>query len=171
MKYLVIGSILFLSMFIITDSVYAQDHAVISWEKPEFLIFGSNIDVIKTTLHEQGFKIIERSITPIELPTAKESQTQIDVEGIIFGGKEWFIELIFADGILDMMWILTDAEEEVVIKSHLQSKIGDPSHTVPEAWFYFNHNIALRNQPHEVLFISDRLKEPYRMWLESIRDK
>lgn len=170
MKYLVIGSILFLAMFITTDSLYAQDHSVISWEKPEFLIFGSKIDVIKTTLLEQGFEITERSITPIELPTAKESQIQLDVEGIVFGGIERFAELIFADGIFDMMWILTEAEEEEIIKTHLRNEYGDPSHSVPGAWFYIDHKTALRNEPHEVLFISDRLKEPYRMWLESMSE-
>ncbi len=153
------------------EILHAQEFKIvtISWEKPEFLVFGSDINELKAILIDKGYQVTERNITPIELPTARESQIQLDVEGIIFGGKERFVELIFADGILDMMWILTEAEEEEFIKTRMQKDFGEPSHIVPGAWFYIDQKTALRTEPHEVLFISDRLVEPYRQWLESMR--
>lgn len=139
-----------------------------TWAKPEFMKFGSSLKEIKEYLDKKGYNYEERNITPIELPTATESQIQLDVQGVKFGGKERFAELIFADGVFDMVWILTEAEEEEIIKKHFAEVYGNPTHVMPGAWFHLNDGVGLRNEPHEVLFISERLKEPYRMWFKSM---
>lgn len=139
-----------------------------NWEKPEFIEFGSSLEEIKEYLGKKGYDYEERNITPIELPTATESQIQLDVQGVKFGGKERFAELIFADGVFDMVWILTEAEEEEIIKKHFAEEYGNPTHVMPGAWFHLNDGVGLRNEPNEVLFISERLKQPYRMWFKSM---
>lgn len=146
--------------------VIEQENA--KWEKPEFMKFGSRLNEIKEFLeaNEYGYEV--KYIEPIELPTAKESQIQLDVNGIFYGGKKRFVELIFADEILEMAWILTEADEEEVIKTHFAKVYGKPTHILPGAWFHLDDGVGLRNNPHEVAFISKRLKEPYRIWFESM---
>lgn len=138
------------------------------WEKPAFMEFGTTLAEIKEYLKAKEYSYEQKSIDPIELPTAKESQIQLDVQGIPYGGKERFVELIFADEVLEMAWILTEAEEEEIIKAHFAEVFGKPTHVLPGAWFHLNDGVGLRNEPHEVAFISDRLKEPYRMWFVSM---
>lgn len=147
---------------------FVQNEQMNKWTKPEFMEFGSSLEEIKEYLDKKGYNYEERNITPIELPTATESQIQLDVQGVKFGGKERFAELIFADGVFDMVWILTEAEEEDIIKKHFAEVYGNPTHVMPGAWFHLNDGVGLRNEPHEVLFISERLKEPYRMWFKSM---
>lgn len=138
------------------------------WLKPDFLVFGDSLSQIKAYLTKEGYAFEQKSISPIQLPTAKKSQIQLDVQGISYGGKERFVELIFADQILDMMWILTEADEEEIIKSHFEKVYGKATHVMPGAWFHLNDGLGLRNEPHEVSFLSERLKEPYRRWFISM---
>ena len=76
------------------------------------------------------------------------------------------MELIFADGILDMVWILTLPEEEDTLIAGFTKLYGKPTHVKDDVTFFLNDGVAVRNDPHEVLFISDRLKGPYKEWLE-----
>lgn len=138
------------------------------WDKPRFMEFGSTLAEIKEYLETKEYSYVQKSIEPIELPTAKESQIQLDVQGILYGGKKRLMELIFADEVLEMAWILTEAEEEEIIKEHFAKIYGEPTHILPGAWFHLDDGVGLRNEPHEVAFISDRLKEPYRMWFKSM---
>ena len=146
--------------------VIAQENA--KWVKPAFMEFGSALVEIKEFLETNEYSYEQKSIEPIELPTAKESQIQLDVKGIPYGGKKRFVELIFADEVLEMVWVLTEAEEEEVIKKYFKRVYGEPTHILPGAWFHLNDGVGLRNEPHEVAFISERLKEPYRAWFESM---
>jgi hypothetical protein len=146
--------------------VIDQENA--KWEKPAFMEFGSSLNEVKEFLETNQYKYDQKSIEPIELPTAKESQIQLDVKGIPYGGKKRFVELIFADKVLEMVWVLTEAEEEEIIKKYFKRVYGEPTHILPGAWFHLNDGVGLRNEPHEVAFISERLKEPYRAWFESM---
>lgn len=144
------------------------DQELTKWEKPEFIEFGTGLEEVKVYLESEGYRFTERSIEPVELPTAKTSQIQLDVKGISYGGKDRFVELVFADEVLEMAWILTEAEEEEIIKEQFEKIYGEPTNILPGAWFHLDDGVGLRNEPHEVAFISDRLKEPYRMWFESM---
>ena len=136
-------------------------------EKPEVFRFGAKLDEIKKSISYLSESIEERNIEPIQLPTAKESQIQLDVQGFMYAGKKRKAELIFADGILDMVWVLTTPEEEQKLISSFEKLYGSPTHKKEDVTFFLNDGVAVRNNPHEVLFISDRLKEPYRQFLES----
>jgi hypothetical protein len=106
-----------------------------------------------------------RTITPIQLPTATVAQTQLDCEGFLFEGKKRKAELVFADDQLDLVWILTEADEEEKWIADFTKQFGTPTHQMEEVTFFLDDGVAVRNQPHEVLFLSDRLQEPYRQWL------
>ena len=65
-----------------------------------------------------------------------------------------------------MVWILTTAEEEDTLIAGFTKLYGKPTHVKEDVTFFLNNGVAVRNDPHEVLFISDRLKEPYKAWLK-----
>lgn len=134
--------------------------------KPEVIEFGKTMSEIKQTLGPLCDSISERLNEPIQLPTAQKMQSQLDCYGFEYAGKKRKIELIFADDQLDIIWILTEAEEEEFFLNGFREKYGEPTHKMEDATFFLNDGTALRNQPHEVLFISERLKEPYKQFLE-----
>ena len=135
--------------------------------KPEVLAFGSSLAEMKKQLKPLSEAMTERLEEPIQLPTAQDAQSQLDVSGFLYAGKKRNLELIFADDALDIIWILTEAEEEAVFLEQFEALYGAPTHVKEEVTFFLNDGVAVKNNPHEVLFISDRLKEPYKMFLES----
>jgi len=141
-----------------------------SIEKPEVIKFGETKSNIMIALHDQCKIVNDRQINPIELPTAKKSQSQLDCEKFNYAGKKRKMEVIFADDILDMVWILTLPEEEDTLIAGFTALYGKPTHVIDDATFFLNDGVAVRNNPHEVLFFSDRLKEPYRTFLEQKGD-
>lgn len=134
--------------------------------KPEVLEFGNSMDEIRRNLESQCDSMIIRSNQPIQLPTAKKEQSQLDCYGFQYAGKKRKVELIFADDQLDIVWILTEAEEEKYFLDGFKELYGEPTHMVEDATFFLNAGTAVRNKPHEVLFISERLKQPYKQFLE-----
>ena len=119
--------------------------------------------IIKPEVFEFGKTLTEE----IQLPTAQKSQSQLDIYGFVFEGKKRNVELIFADDQLDIVWILTEAQEEVEFITAFTKQFGNPTHRLESITFFVNDGAAVRNQPHEVLFISERLKGPYKQWLDS----
>jgi len=136
-------------------------------EKPPIFEFGSSMTEMQRRIAALSDSVTLRVNEPIQLPTAKKSQSQIDVHGFMYAGKKREVELIFADDALDIVWILTEAEEEQNFIDYFKSKYGEPTHVTEEATFFLNDATAVRNKPHEVLFISNRLIEPYKQFLES----
>lgn len=134
--------------------------------KPDVLKFGETKSNIMMALDEVCKIGSDKQIKPIELPTAKNTQSQLNCEKFSYAGKKRNMELIFADGILDMVWILTLPEEEDTLIAGFTKLYGKPTHVKDDVTFFLNDGVAVRNDPHEVLFISDRLKGPYKEWLE-----
>jgi hypothetical protein len=108
-----------------------------------------------------------RTIEPRQLPTAQRTQTQLDCTGFRYAGKAREAELVFADDQLELVWILTEPEEEDFFIEQFTERFGPPTHVLPDATFFLDDGVAVRNDPDEVLFLSDRLREPYRQWLAS----
>ena len=134
--------------------------------KPEVMQFGKSMSEIRQVLGPLCDSISERLNEPIQLPTAQKTQSQLDCYGFQYAGKKRKVELIFADDQLDIVWILTEAEEEEFFLNGFKELYGEPTHRMEDATFFLNEGTALRNKPHEVLFISERLKEPYKQFLE-----
>ena len=129
--------------------------------------FGKSMAETKKRILPLCDSVNERLNEPIQLPTAIKSQSQLDCEGFIYAGKKRKVELIFADDALDMIWILTEAEEEISFIREFKKLYGEPTHVKEDITFFLNDGVAVRNKPHEILFISERLKAPYKEWLNS----
>jgi hypothetical protein len=135
--------------------------------KPLPFEFGISMAETKNRILPLCDSINERLNEPIQLPTALKSQSQLDCEGFTYAGKKRRVELIFADDALDIIWILTEAEEEILFIEEFKKLYGDPTHIKEDITFFLNDGVAVRNKPHEILFISERLKAPYGEWLNS----
>jgi hypothetical protein len=150
-----------ITLFFISGHLFSQEIT-----KPEVIKFGETKSNIMMELDKICKIGSDRQISPVELPTATKTQSQLDVEKFMYAGKKRNAEFIFADGILDMVWILTEAEEEDTLIAGFTQRYGKPTHVREDVTFFLNAGVAVRNDPHEVLFISDRLKGHYRKWLE-----
>lgn len=136
--------------------------------KPEAFQFGTSLAYTRDLVLPLCDSVTELLNEPILLPTAVESQSQLDCWGFTYAGAPRKAELIFADDSLDIVWILTEAEEESYFIEEFTALFGEPTHIAEEITFFLDHGVGVRNNPHEVLFISDRLKEPYGEWLDSL---
>ena len=147
---------LFLSSNLLSQSI----------EKPEVLKFGETKAKIMLDIDPMCKILQDKQIDPVKLPTAKTTQSQLDCERFSYAGKKRDMELIFADGVLDMIWMLTHEDEEQVFIDGFTALYGKPTHVNEGVTFFLNNGVAVRNDPHEVLFISDRLKPHYKTWME-----
>ncbi len=136
-------------------------------KKPSVFEFGSSMEDMKIALKSMSDSMTVQMNEPIQLPTAQKSQMQLNVYGFKYAGKKRKAELIFADDQLDIIWILTEAEEEKEFLKEFTAMYGKPTHQMKDVTFFLNHGVAVRNVPHEVLFLSERLKAPYKQWLDS----
>lgn len=152
----------FLSIFLLLSCNRTVENVTL----PEAFVFGASIEKIEELLLPLSDSLHIREIEPIELPTAKTSQRQMDISGFEYAGKKREVELVFADDVLDMVWVLTNADEERDFIEQFTNLYGNPTHIKEDVTFFLDNGVAVRNQPHEILFISDRLKDPYRAWLE-----
>ncbi len=135
--------------------------------RPLAFEFGSSIADMKERVLPLCDSVNERLNEPIQLPTAQKSQSQLDCEGFMYAGKKRKVELIFADDALDMIWILTEADEEKLFIDEFKKLYGEPTHIKEDVTFFLNDGVGVRNKPHEILFISERIKTPYKEWLNS----
>ena len=135
--------------------------------KPLPFEFGSTMAEIEQNMLPLCDSLHKKMDEPIQLPTAKKDQSQLNCFGFMYAGKKRKVELIFADDTLDMVWILTEAEEESMFVENFKELYGEPTHIKEDVTFFLNDGVAVRNNPHEVLFISERIKIPYEQWLNS----
>lgn len=136
-----------------------------------FFAFGSSLHETKRNIELNSDSINIRLNEPIQLPTATQNQSQMDVYGFNIGGKPRSLEFVFADDQLDIVWVLTEANEEEKLTQDFIERYGTPSHKTSETIFFINDRVAIRNKPHEVLYISDRLVDPYKKFLSSHKNQ
>ena len=146
---------------IITISVFSaiasgcslQPHSV---SQPQIFILGASQEEVRVEALKACESIQERDIVPITAPLAKESQRQIDCEGYLFAGKPRKVELVFQDDQLDLIWILIAEDEKEDITRAMSKHYGEPSMIIDYGAIYLQANAAVRNEPPEVLFASQR---------------
>jgi len=160
MRYLVL---IILSLFLHS---FAAAQAI-SIEKPEVLKFGETKSNIMMAINDKCKIVSDVQIDQKTLPTATKTQSQVDCERFTYAGKKRKVELIFADGIFDMVWILTEADESDSLIAGFTRLYGSPTHKKEDGTFFLEAGVAVRTNPNEVLFFSDRLKPFYKNWLET----
>lgn len=148
------------------ETLLHMDAGTSALEKPNAFEFGASMASIRDQILLACDDISSRKVEPAELPTATEHQYQMDCTGFTFAGKKRLVELIFANDELDMIWILTEEAESMALVASFTSQLGEPSHVKDDLVFWIDAGTAVRKAPHEILFISDRLKEPYRSFLD-----
>lgn len=153
--------------FLILFSIFFMGCKSEPIDKPKVFTFGASVDVMNEVMAPLCDSIIKRNIDPRELPTATYSQVQLDCYGFEFDGKKRKIELVFGDDELDLVWLFTEASEQEKYIDNFKSLYGKPSHEIEDATFFIKAGVAIRNDPHEILLISERLKFPYEQWLDS----
>jgi hypothetical protein len=133
------------------------------------LPFGQPRDQVQLRLEQQCAEITIHENLPLEVPTAKVSQTQIDCIDYRPMQHQGTSEWIFADGELDIVWVLSPLETLEAVKADLAQRNVLPEYSLPGmADFYLDRGFGLRFQPTEFLYFSDRLKPYYQAWLESM---
>ncbi len=80
-----------------------------------------------------------------------------------FGKPRW-AEFVFADDALEMVWILTSAEEEQSILQTMTALLGAPTQRNGKFVAVTNERAALRLDKPEVLFYSEKLAPRVLPW-------
>ena len=134
--------------------------------KPEVIRYGATIAETETALKGLCKKINTRPINPPFLPDVKTKQMQIDCDGFEFLGKPRWTEFVFRDDSLEMVWIMTTAEEETAILKEMNIVAGAPTKRNKDYIAFPDYRFALRLDKPEVLFYSEKLTTHISKWFE-----
>ena len=157
----------YISLLIIMLVFQAATSFSQSITKPEILKFGETKSNIMLALDSKCAIINDIKIDKLSLSTAENSQSQVDCVRFRYAGKKRNIELIFTDGILDLVRILIEAEEEDTLIAGFNKLYGKPNMAKEDVALFLNDGVAVRTDLHQVLFFSDQLKASYKDWLET----
>lgn len=123
--------------------------------KPKFLTFGSSVDEMLNALEPLCAKMAVRTITPANR-LAKNLKQKIDCQGFRYFDKDRNLELIFQNDQLDLVWILFPEAEKTEFIERFSKAYGEPDLNVEFGLIYLQYNAAIRYQPSEILFASER---------------
>jgi hypothetical protein len=124
--------------------------------KPAVIQFGASAAELEHAFEGLCKTLTTRPVEPPFLPEVKR-QTQIDCDGFEFAGKPRWAEFVIGDDSLEMVWIMTEADEHERILAAMTAVYGAPTHRNNLYDAFAGHRAALRSTPHEVLFYSERL--------------
>ena len=151
--------------FVAATSAAAGDFA-----KPAVISFGAGVAEMEAALAGQCETLKTREIDPPFLPNIEDEQLQIDCSGFSFFGKPRFAEFVIGDDSLEMVWILTEAEEEAALRAVMTEAYGPPAFVNDDAELFPAHNAALRKDKPEVLFYSDAIKPAMEAYLQGLSE-
>lgn len=127
--------------------------------KPTVVRFGAELVEIETELKPLCKKLTTRRIDlPFRvLRDIKHRQMQIDCDGFEFAGAPRSAEFVFADDVLEMVWIMTTAQDEKMLLERMTRENGQPDQQNAKFTAFTKGRMALRKDVPEVLFYSERL--------------
>ena len=129
--------------------------------------FGDSILTIRNNLEGKCDELSERELS-ILLNVVKNSQTQLECDGYLYRGKKRFVELMFSDGHLDIIHIMRTESDHEELKYILISEYGKPSFSSDQVDYFLSEGISLRTKPHEISFVSRRVREQYDEYMRSL---
>jgi len=129
--------------------------------------FGDSILTIRRNLEGKCDKLSERELS-ILLSVVKNNQTQLECDGFLYRGKKRFVELMFSDGHLDIIHIMGTESDHEELKDILITEYGKPSFSSDQANYYRSEGISLRTKPHEISFVSERVRDQYGDYMRSL---
>jgi len=129
--------------------------------------FGDSILTIRSNLEGKCDELSERELQ-ILLNVVKNTQTQLECDGFLYRGKKRFVELMFSDGHLDIIHIMRTEPDHEELKDILISEYGKPSFSSDQVDYFLSEGISLRTEPHEISFVSRRVREQYDEYMRSL---
>lgn len=129
---------------------------------PSILNMGGDIESLRPQFEASCPIMNEQKQKNAWLPHGPKQQTQINCFGFDYAGFPRKFEAVFADGVLELVWILTAKQEEGRVREALIDAFG-PAEETSEKWERFHSGqIALRKDKPEILVISEKLTPYYR---------
>ncbi len=147
-------------MFLVTGiKVHAKDF------RPDVPAFYSSLTDVKSVMEKRCVSMRVRELDLL-LDVAREHQQQIDCHGFEYLGAPRFMELMFSDGELDLVIVLIEQEEFAALASEFRAVYGQVSHESNIGLFFYFDAVAIRTQPHEVVFTSKRTRANYQVYMD-----
>lgn len=129
---------------------------------PDAFRFGARYDELAAQLHALAPAARLDTIAEPWLPTAPRVQTQLNLYGFDYAGFPRKAEVVFGDGRLQLVWILTGAAEEDRVRRALVAAHGEPEFVSGEFEAFAGWTVALRKDKPEVLLLADELAPVFR---------
>jgi len=129
--------------------------------------FADSIPTIRSNLEGKCDELSEREL-PILLTVVENNQTQLECDGFVYRGKKRFVEIMFSDGHLDIIHIMRTESDHEELKGILKTEYGEPSFSSDQADYYRAVGISLRTKPHEISFVSERVRDQYGDYMRSL---
>src|ERR1700760_275048 len=118
---------------------------------PGVVHWGATMAQMQAALAGKCAPMATRPIDPPFLDNTKK-QMQIDGENFLFQGKPRHAAVVIGDDQLKMVWIMTGADEDAVLRDAMVAEYGPPDHRKAKYDAFVAHRAALRLDRHEVLF-------------------
>lgn len=134
--------------------------------KPPVIRYGATLAETQAALAGSCKSLNARRIDPPFqiLRDVKDKQMQLDCDGFPFRGKPRWAEFIFADDSLEMVWMMTTAEEEQALLQTMTNLLGTATHRNDKFAAFTQERMALRLDKPEVLFYSEKLAPRVLPW-------
>lgn len=145
-------------LFAVPSAAMAQSADV---TLPEVVEFGASLETMTERLSDYCAEANIRTIDPPFMPDVQNIQQQLDCDGFDYMGEPRWAEFVFRDGILEMIWMMVDADDEDRIVAAMRETYEsegvyfDGGEDAPRIIGFQEHNTAWRFEPPEVLFYSE----------------
>jgi hypothetical protein len=128
-----------------------------STEIPVFIDFNASLDALEPAFERNCSGTARLESHNPWLPNGPDTQVQIDCFGVPFGGFPRKFELVFGDGNLQVIWVLTGKPEQERMLELLRRDWGEPD-LVNDGWEVFGGGrISLRKDKPEFLILSEEM--------------
>lgn len=134
-------------------------------DKPMVAVWGADIEQVREQLVPvcaAGFEV--RRFDPAKLPGVQDHR-QIDCRGFAFMGAPRTAEFVFAEGHLQLVWILMEAADGGRVTAGLRERFGAPAVDNPGVTAFPAGRAAWRKDKPEVLFYAPQLDEMMKQFL------
>lgn len=126
---------------------------------PRTIQLGKSLGTLKPLLSEDCSQMEELRYTG-EMAAPFKDQIQINCLGLMAFGTRHKAEFMFNDGPLGHVWILVEAEELAEMRRILEESFGPVVYETASYAVFATGNVALRQDPPEVLIATpDLIKE------------
>ncbi len=136
--------------------------------RPGAIRWGASPEEMARVLAGLCVRIRDRPIDPPFLANVLR-QRQLDCYSFPFLGRGRYVEFVFGDNRLEMVWIMVDAAERPAILGAMRAAYGAPSHSRRGFVAFVRYRTAWRDEPAEMLFYSPAQAGDWLAWFEGER--